>query len=234
MCSYHPNPGSHHDYAIIIIVATIAVPHATAPATPARQHPPRAAGRRRRGVPRRHLLVVDAWCRPATRASTSSFAAPPRCRLVGARSSPAWRRRAKGARRSHPLSRTAACHGRPKTPRQRMQRRRLGVAPRWWWRCERNAETFFVGERALRRRRRQGRRASDRGKLADAKRFPYIYRLSQASTASRHTPAGDRVLDLTSRMQGHRTTLDGQPRHAAQRGLPSDQLPLRDWLALAR
>ena len=142
MCSYHPNPGSHHDYAIIIIVATMAVPHATAPATPARQHPPRAAGRRRRGVPRRHLLVVDAWCRPATRASTSSFAAPPRCRLVGARSSPAWRRRAKGARRSHPLSRTAACHGRPKTPRQRMQRRRLGVAPRWWWRCERSVGTF--------------------------------------------------------------------------------------------
>eukprot|EP00964_Phaeocystis_antarctica_P081842 scaffold51241_cov64-Phaeocystis_antarctica.AAC.6 len=81
----------------------MAVPHMAAPATPARQHPPRAAGRRRRGAPRRHLLVVDAWCRPATRASTSRSVAPPRCRLVGARSSPARRRRATGARRSHPL-----------------------------------------------------------------------------------------------------------------------------------
>ena len=59
-----------------------------------------------------------------------------------------------------------------------------------------------------------------RGEAADAN-LAHIYRLSQASTAPRHTPAGDRVLDLTSRMQGHRTTLDGQPRHAAQRGLPS-------------
>ena len=117
----------------------MAVAHAVAPATPARQPPPRGAGRCQHGVPRRHLLVVDAWCRLVTRTSTCSSSATPRYRLVGTQSSPAWRRLSTAARRSQPRSRTAAaCRGWPKTPwqstrRRRLGRRRLAVAPRWWW-----------------------------------------------------------------------------------------------------
>ena len=133
-CAVTPNPGSHHGYVIIIIVANMAVAHAVAPAIPPRQPPPRGADRCQHGVPRRHLLVVDAWCRLVTRTSTCSSSATPRYRLVGTQSSPAWRRRATGARRSHPRSRTAAaCRGWPKTPWQSTRRRRLAVAPRWWW-----------------------------------------------------------------------------------------------------
>ena len=132
----------------------MAVAHAVAPATPARQPPPKGAGRCQHGVPRRHLLVVDAWCRLVTRTSTCSSSATPRYRLVGTQSSPAWRRPPTAARRSQPRSRTAAaCRGWPKTPWQSTRRRRLGrwrlaVAPRWWW-WSSCVETFSLSAGAL-------------------------------------------------------------------------------------
>lgn len=156
-CAVTPESGEPSRLCHHYNLANMAVAHAVAPAIPPRQPPPRGADRCQHGVPRRHLLVVDAWCRLVTRTSTCSSSATPRYRLVGTQSSPAWRRRATAALRSQPRSRTAAaCRGWPKTPwqstrRRRLGRRRLAVAPRWWWwwSC---VETFSASRPARSRR----------------------------------------------------------------------------------